>query len=139
MKKFFLASVALLAICGQGHANWDTRFKLPAVQLPAEMIGLWCMEDSENPHKVARYNRIEDEEKCTGGNPPLHVRPDGWEEMWDNCPFTTIEKSPGGYTIYSRCEMLAEGDGHGIGQYFTVHMEYRLEDGQLVVTELPET
>jgi hypothetical protein len=34
----------------------------------------------------------------------------------------------------------ALGDRSGTGQYFSVHMEYRIaENGQLVVTQIPET
>ena len=118
------------------HASWNTRFALPKVPLPAEMLGSWCLDESASRNdNVSYYNRGED---CVY-NAPLHIRPDGWSEMWDNCPFTKVEKEPnGGYLIYSYCEILAEGDGHGIGKYFSEHSEYRLEDGLLVITKVPE-
>jgi hypothetical protein len=99
------------------------------------MMGYWCSNDG------IHYTRNDGEhfENCPDG--PLYIRPDGWSQMWDNCPFTKIEKEPNGaYLIYSHCEMLAEGDGHRLGKYFSVHMEYRIaENGQLVVTQIPET
>jgi hypothetical protein len=121
------------------HANWDTVFPLPEVQLPKEMMGYWCQIESDN--QISRYTKADGPEECERKlSDTLQVRPYGWDEVWDHCPFTKVEKEPNGaYLIYSYCEMLAEGDGHGIGQYFSEHFEYRMEDGQLVVTQIPET
>jgi hypothetical protein len=139
MKKLLLIT-ALLALPASAHAGWNTRFALPTTPLPKEMMGYWCYEDSKSKAGESWYSRTDIDhidDKCEA----LEVRPDGWSALWDNCPFTKIEKAPNGaYLIYSYCEMLAEGDGHGIGKYFSEHMEYRIaENGQLVVTQIPET
>jgi hypothetical protein len=123
------------------HADWDTRFPLPSVQLPQEMLGEWCLGlgKEETSDGSTLYFRKEGEEECIHGQ-QLTVRPDGWDEVWDNCPFTKITKEANGvYLIYSRCEMLAEGDGRGLGSYFIVNQEYEIdEDGGLVVRQVPE-
>jgi hypothetical protein len=120
----------------QTHANWNTRFPLPSVALPQEMIGYWCYADSID--NAAHYTRSESGNDCA--DTTLEVRPDGWSEVWDNCPFTTVEEGPdSSYLIYSYCEYLAEGNGQGFGEYFSRHEEYHIaENGQLVVTQIPE-
>src|SRR5262245_37482987 len=137
LKKLLL--VALLVLPASAHAGWNTRFALPTTPLPKEMIGTWCNDEEANKeYRVTYYSR---RDECLHLEVPLIVRLDGWSEVMDNCPFTKIEKAlNGAYLIYSYCEMLAEGDGHGIGKYFSEHMEYRIaENGQLVVTQIPET
>jgi hypothetical protein len=139
-------TAALLAFSTSVHADWNTRFKLPDAPLPKEMLGTWCLDetaDNERLQKTQEYNTTyyTRRDECLNLEVPLIVRPDGYDEVWDNCPFTKVEKEPnGGYLIYSYCEFLSEGGGHGMGEYFSKHMEYRIaENGQLVVTQIPET
>jgi hypothetical protein len=144
-KTFILAGVAALSVltASAAHAGWNTRFALPSVPLPKEMLGNWCNNEEENfriqkkTGDDATYYTKRDE--CLERETPLIVRPDGWNEVWDNCPFTNVtEETNGAYLIYSQCEILAEGDGHGLGRYFTVNMEYQIINGQLVVRSVPE-
>jgi hypothetical protein len=146
MKKLLLSGIAVLFLAtGAAHADWNTRFPLPRVPLPQEMIGTWCMDeeaDVQTSRKTGEwhtsyYTRRND---CLEHETTLVVRSDGWDEVWDNCPFTKITKEANGvYLIYSRCEILAEGDGHGLGQFFIVNQEYQIADnGQLIVRQVPE-
>jgi hypothetical protein len=144
-QKLLLAGIAALFLAtGTAHADSGTRFPLPSVPLPQEMIGTWCMDEEANDQanretgeNVSYYTK---REECLELEITLTIRPDGWSEIWDNCPFTKITKEAGGvYLIYSRCEMLAEGDGHGLGKYFITNQEYQIaENGQLIVRQVPE-
>jgi hypothetical protein len=123
------------------RADRNSRFPLPAVPIPTGIIGMWCATERrpDDEGGVTIYNKIEKEEECQY-EAPLVIRPDGYEEMWDNCPFTRVEKSPGGYLVYTHCEMLAEGDGSGLGKYYDRLMEFRIDEyGHLTITEIPET
>jgi hypothetical protein len=138
MKKLFLPGIAaLFLVTGTAHADGNTRFPLPNVPMPEEMLGDWCLDSSGGG--VSHYARPEDEkEGCH--EQALTIRPDGWDEVWDNCPFTKVTKEADGvYLIYSRCEILSESTGHGNGSYFIVNQEYQIaENGQLIVRLVPE-
>src|SRR5262249_55144517 len=127
-KKLLITSVAALFLAtGAARAAWDTRFPLPNIQLPEEMIGTWCLDGKTRAEEGTSYYTKRDE--CPDDEETLTIRPDGWDEVWDNCPFTKITKEADGvYLIYSRCEILSEGDGHGLGSYFIVNQEYQIAE-----------
>jgi hypothetical protein len=132
MKKLVLAAALVAASISAHAADWHTRFPLPATRLPKAMLGYWCAgEGPGTEDNVTIYVRAKGPEDCVY-NGPTHIRPDGYSESWDNCPFTKVEKSPGGYLIYSHCEILAEGDGHGIGKYTDQRFELRIDKGRLI-------
>jgi hypothetical protein len=146
MRKVLLAGVAALSVLSTSavHADWNTRFPLPSVLLPQEMIGTWCLDEEANARMQTKTGENDyyyaKRDKCSEREVALTIRPDGWDELWDNCPFTKVTKEADGvYLIYSRCEMLAEGDGHGLNNYFIVNQEFQIaQNGQLIVKLVPE-
>jgi hypothetical protein len=140
MKKLLLAGVMLVA-ASAAHADWQTMFPLPKVPLPREMMGEWCFNDTANDNllRSGQYNVFYYFRNCSENDEKLFIRPDCYDEVWDNCPFTNVEKEMnGGYLIYTYCEYLSEGDGSGRGVYFSKHFEYYMDGDQLVVRKIPE-
>jgi hypothetical protein len=60
------------------------------------------------------------------------MRQDGFSEFWDECAFEKIEQEGSAYLIHMSCE------DQETRVHFTLNEEYKIVDGRLVVTLIPE-
>jgi hypothetical protein len=130
VKKLLLAGMIAFAVPAYADQH---------VTLPDTMLGTWCPIEtgSTEDNSIFHYERTNDPSNCS--DPALHVRKEGYTGFWDECVFDKIEPEGSAYLVHMRCEAQSEGGGGGIGIFWTLNVEYKIVDGRLVVTMIPET
>jgi hypothetical protein len=130
MKKVLLAGVAALSVLSASAAQ-------TTIVLPDAMLGSWCHDDHASTETQQIYFRTNE---CPDPFDNISVRRDGYDEVDSICKFETIEHSAKDvYLANTRCEALAEGDGHPTGFFYGGIKEFQIVDGLLFVTIIPAT
>lgn len=127
MNKTLLAGVATLSLLSAGTAY--------ATEVPDAFVGHWCLTDLGTDSQSV-YDVAEDVEKCK--SQILTIRKENNSEVWDDCTYEKVEQTePGIYIVRELCEAQRESGG-GKGIFWSLVAEYKIVDGQLIITPLSE-
>ena len=125
--KYVKKCAALLIATSAAHAT----------TLPDTIVGKkWCLDEDTFPDPLT-YHQVKSWEDCHDAI--LVIQPTGDEYIWDKCIYDKIEQIASDvYHVHARCEAQAEGGSGGIGIFWCQNLEYKIVDGHLIVTQLPE-
>jgi hypothetical protein len=139
MKKILLAGVAALFLATGAAARLPplpvTPWTGPSDPVPDGMLGEWCVNfEASDPNQQVYYRNRE----CTDS---IDLDPEGYIEVDGKCIFDRVQMiNADTYWMHTRCEMLSEGDGHGLGKYyFQGVLEFQLLNRMLFIKRVTES
>jgi hypothetical protein len=117
MKKLFLTSAVLLALCATAHAD----------ALPKPMQGRWCfIEEQDQTQIYARAdNYAPGQLECSIG---INIRAHSYDGNEYGCTIDKVAKREDAYDVRASCE------GDPQGRHYTDHSVFEISHGELFIS-----